>query len=69
MLVTSAASWTKVFHSAQSGHCPCQRIVTDPQAWHTYRVFAFATHGTIHERRRQSSDQLPQFQAASNAAA
>jgi hypothetical protein len=32
MLVTSAASWTSVFHSAQSGHWPCQRIVTDPQA-------------------------------------
>jgi hypothetical protein len=42
MLVTSAASCTSVFHSAQSGHWPCQRIVTDPQAWHTYLDFSFA---------------------------
>jgi hypothetical protein len=35
MLETSAASWTRVFHSAQSAHCPCQRLLTDPQAWHT----------------------------------
>lgn len=24
-----------VVHSAQSGHCPCQRLLTDPQAWQT----------------------------------
>jgi hypothetical protein len=42
MLETSADSWTSVFHSAQSGHCPCQRCDTDPQAWQTYRDFTFA---------------------------
>jgi hypothetical protein len=31
-----------LFHSAQSGHCPCQREETLPQAWHTNRFFAFA---------------------------
>jgi hypothetical protein len=35
MLDTSAASWTSVFHSAQSGHCPCQRLLTEPHAWQT----------------------------------
>src|SRR5213082_3053166 len=45
MLDTSALSCTSVFHSAQSGHCPCQRCWTDPQAWHVYRdlVLAFYT--------------------------
>jgi hypothetical protein len=33
MLDTSAVSWTSVFHSAQSAHCPCHRFETDPQAW------------------------------------
>jgi hypothetical protein len=35
MLETSAASCTSVFHSLQSGHCPCHRLETDPQAWQT----------------------------------
>jgi hypothetical protein len=51
MLETSALSCTKVFHSAQSGHCPCQRCWTDPQAWQVYRDFGFAIAGTIHEHR------------------
>ena len=29
------ASWTSVFHSAQSAHWPCQRVETEPQAWQT----------------------------------
>ena len=33
-----------------------------------YLVFGFATGGTIHERMRQSSDQLPQFEGPSTAA-
>ena len=40
--VTTALSWTSVFHSAQSAHCPCQRLCSDPQAWHTYRVLGLA---------------------------
>jgi hypothetical protein len=35
-----------VFHSAQSGHCPCQRDCADPQAWQTYRAFNFAIKKT-----------------------
>jgi hypothetical protein len=31
MLDTSALSWTSVFHSPHSGHCPCHRLDTDPQ--------------------------------------
>src|SRR6476646_5423409 len=42
MLDTSALSWTSVFHSAQSGHWPCHRCWTDPQAWHVYRDLGFA---------------------------
>jgi len=34
-----------VFHSAQSGHWPCQRFESEPQAWQTYRVFGFAIVG------------------------
>src|SRR5438128_1511010 len=47
MLDTSAASWRSVFHSAQSGHCPCQREETEPHAWHTYRDFGFAMRRTL----------------------
>jgi hypothetical protein len=42
MVDTSAASWTSVFHSLQSGHWPCQREVREPQAWQTYRDLGFA---------------------------
>jgi len=42
MLDTSALSWINVFHSAQSGHWPCQREETDPQAWQTYRDLGLA---------------------------
>jgi hypothetical protein len=50
MLEISALSCTRVFHSAQSAHCPCQRCETEPQAWQTYRDFTFAMSGTIHEQ-------------------
>src|SRR6476646_6897825 len=42
MLEISALSWTSVFHSEQSGHWPCQRDETDPQAWHVYRDLGLA---------------------------
>ena len=41
MLDTSALSWTSVFHSAQSGHWPCQRCCTDPHAWHDVSRLGF----------------------------
>jgi hypothetical protein len=31
-----------LFHSEQSPHCPCQRLLTEPQAWQTYRLRGFA---------------------------
>src|SRR3954467_11992032 len=55
MLETSAVSWTSVFHSAQSTHCPCQRCDTDPQAWQTYRDLGLAMAGTIHEHHSHES--------------
>jgi hypothetical protein len=34
-VIWTGASSSMVFHSEQSGHCPCQREDTDPQDWQT----------------------------------
>jgi len=47
-------------------------VLTDPHAWHTYLVFAFAMGGTIHEHRcceRGVWKLLPQMLAATTATA
>jgi hypothetical protein len=41
-VITAPASSTSVFHSAQSLHWPCQRLLTEPQAWQTYLFLGFA---------------------------
>ena len=34
-VTTAAASVWMVFHCWQSPHCPCQRLLTEPQDWQT----------------------------------
>jgi hypothetical protein len=49
-------SSTRVFHSEQSTHCPCQRDETDPQDWQTKRfwILAMGVPGSRREHRRLS---------------
>ena len=48
--LTTALSWTIVFHSEQSGHCPCHRLCSDPQAWHMNRDLGFAIRFSLAAR-------------------
>jgi hypothetical protein len=41
-VTTALRSSLKLFQALQLPHCPCQRALTSPQDWQTYRLCALA---------------------------